>query len=196
MEAINFPNVSVWDRSLFKYLDKYCVMNNANPELMHRKNPLQKSEGGLNSKQWSNPKNTMSNILYFSAEIEKRKNNEKMGNAVSGIGKFAGYDTMKELLNAMMTGNFTIPTSTANSMMNSNINSSIGRDITKVPEYVNNNITNNNTPSFTINNNVQGDMSEKTADYVNNQLKQTLVDYTRYFGQEYCQEMMRRQSKL
>lgn len=46
-------------------------MNNANPELMHRKNPLQKSEGGLNSKQWSNPKNTMSNILYFSAEIEK-----------------------------------------------------------------------------------------------------------------------------
>ena len=132
----------------------------------------------------------------FSAEIEKRKNNEKIGNAVSGIGKFAGYDTMKELLNAMMTGNFTVPTSTANSMMNSNINSSIGRDITKVPEYINNNITNNNAPSFTINNNVQGDMSEKTADYVNNQLKQTLVDYTRYFGQEYCQEMMRRQSKL
>lgn len=30
MEAINFPNVSVWDRSLFKYFDKYCVMKKYN----------------------------------------------------------------------------------------------------------------------------------------------------------------------
>src|SRR5574344_1438993 len=30
MKSINFPNVSVWDRSLFKYLDKYCVMKKYN----------------------------------------------------------------------------------------------------------------------------------------------------------------------
>lgn len=30
MKSINFPNVSVWNRSLFKYLDKYCVMNKYN----------------------------------------------------------------------------------------------------------------------------------------------------------------------
>lgn len=71
-EQVVFNNIQPGTKVLVMYInDKYCVMNNANPELMHRKNPLQKSEGGLNSKQWSNPKNTMSNILYFSAEIEK-----------------------------------------------------------------------------------------------------------------------------
>ena len=71
-EQVVFNNIQPGTKVLVMYInDKYCVMNNANPKLMHRKNPLQKSEGGLNSKQWSNPKNTMSNILYFSAEIEK-----------------------------------------------------------------------------------------------------------------------------
>lgn len=71
-EQVVFNNIQPGTKVLVMYINgKYCVMNNANPELMHRKNPLQKSEGGLNSKQWSNPKNTMSNILYFSAEIEK-----------------------------------------------------------------------------------------------------------------------------
>lgn len=30
IQTINFPNVSVWDRSLFKHFDKYCVMNKYN----------------------------------------------------------------------------------------------------------------------------------------------------------------------
>lgn len=30
VQQIKFPNVSVWDRSLFKYFDKYCVMNKYN----------------------------------------------------------------------------------------------------------------------------------------------------------------------
>lgn len=30
VQSIKFPNVSVWDRSLFKYFDKYCVMNKYN----------------------------------------------------------------------------------------------------------------------------------------------------------------------
>ena len=111
-------------------------------------------------------------------------------------GKFAGYDTMKGFLNAIMTGEYTIPTSTANSMMNSNINSRIGRDITKVPEYVNNNITNNNAPVINQTFNVEGSMDEKTVNAVDERINRYLVEYTRYFGQEYCQEMMRRQSKL
>ena len=131
----------------------------------------------------------------FSDEIAKRKNNEKIGNAVSGIGKFAGYDTMKGFLNAIMTGKYTIPTSTANSMMNSNINSRIGRDITKVPEYVNNVVNNNNAPVINQTFNVEGSMDEKTVNAVDDKINKHLLDYTDKLISQISVSSLRRQNK-
>ena len=89
-------------------------------------------------------------------------------------GKFAGYDTMMGLLNAIMTGEYTIPTSTANSMMNSNINSSIGRDITKVPDYINNNI--NNAPVFNQTFNIDGDATDNTVNKLKNAAREVATE--------------------
>lgn len=110
-------------------------------------------------------------------------------------GKFAGYDTMKGFLNAIMTGEYTIPKSTANSMMNSNINSRIGRDITKVPEYVNNNINNNNAPVINQTFNVEGSMDEKTVNAVDDKINKHLIDYTDKLISQISVSSLRRQNK-
>ncbi|MDD7280305.1 MAG: phage tail tape measure protein [Oscillospiraceae bacterium] len=131
----------------------------------------------------------------FSDEIAKRNTSKKMTDVVKGVGKFAGYDTMKGFLNAIMTGEYTIPTSTANSMMNSNINSRIGRDITKVPEYVNNVVNNNNAPVINQTFNVEGSMDEKTVNAVDDKINKHLIDYTDKLISQISVSSLRRQNK-
>ena len=89
-------------------------------------------------------------------------------------GKFAGYDTMKGFLNAIMTGEYTIPTSTANSMMNSNINSRIGKDITKTPDYTNSNI--NNAPVINQTFNIDGDATDNTVNKLRNAAREVATE--------------------
>lgn len=110
-------------------------------------------------------------------------------------GKFAGYDTMKGFLNAIMTGEYTIPTSTANSMMNSNINSRIGRDITKVPEYVNNVVNNNNAPVINQTITIEGSADKKTIAEFKTVMDDKFVEYTQYMTQSMDTAFMRQINK-
>ena len=130
----------------------------------------------------------------FSDEIAKRNTSKKMTDVVKGIGKFAGYDTMKGFLNAIMTGEYTIPTSTANSMMNGNINSRIGRDITKVPEYVNDNIT-NNTPIINQTITIEGSADKKTIAEFKTVMDDKLVECMNYLGTSMNNAFMRQINK-
>ena len=99
---------------------------------------------------------------------------EKDNKTFKNVGKFAGYDTMKGLLNAIMTGEYTIPTSTANSIMNSNINSRIGKDITKTPDYTNSNI--NNAPVFNQTFNIDGDATDNTVNKLKNAAREVATE--------------------
>ena len=126
----------------------------------------------------------------FSDEIAKRNTSKKM----TDIGKFAGYDTMKDFLNAIMTGEYTIPTSTANSMMNSNINSRIGRDITKVPEYVNDNIT-NNAPIINQTITIEGSADKKTIAEFKTVMDDKLIECMNYLGTSMNNAFMRQINK-
>ena len=130
----------------------------------------------------------------FSAEIEKRKNNEKMGNAVSGIGKFAGYDTMKELLNAMMTGNFTVPTSTANSLFNQSIQNRVGSGFKDNQQLVNNAVT-TNPPAINFTVNVEGSADEKTIQAMKTEVGNALLSYTDKLISSVSVSSMRRQNQ-
>ena len=99
---------------------------------------------------------------------------EKDNKTFKNVGKFAGYDTMKGLLDAIMIGEYTIPTSTANSMMNNNINSRIGRDITKVPDYANSNI--NNAPVINQTFNIDGDATDNTVNKLKNAAREVATE--------------------
>lgn len=99
---------------------------------------------------------------------------EKDNKTFKNVDKFAGYDTMKGLLDAIMIGEYTIPTSTANSMMNSNINSRIGKDITKVPDYTNSNI--NNAPVINQTFNIDGDATDNTVNKLKNAAREVATE--------------------
>ena len=99
---------------------------------------------------------------------------EKDNKTFKNVGKFAGYDTMKGLLNAIMTGEYTISTSTANSIMNSNINSRIGKDITKTPDYTNSNI--NNAPVINQTFNIDGDATDNTVNKLKNAAREVATE--------------------
>ena len=128
-------------------------------------------------------------------EYYKKLQNEKSDNTNTSKKSFAGYDTMKGFLNAIMTGEYTIPTSTANSMMNSNINSRIGRDITKVPEYVNNVVNNNNAPVINQTITIEGSADKKTIAEFKTVMDDKFVEYTQYMTQSMDTAFMRQINK-
>ena len=130
----------------------------------------------------------------FSDEIAKRNTSKKMTDVVKGIGKFAGYDTMQDLINAMITGEYTIPKSQLSNFMGATINPNISQNIPRMGEYITNAVNNTAPPiNFTVN--VDGSADEKTIAKMKTEISKTLVEYTKYFGQEYGHEFMRRQSK-
>lgn len=201
----------------YSILDKneQAVKDNT-AELEKAKSELEKLNGNIGSTQSNTASKTDLNSPHLNSEnylvgadgkqilndgkpIHAAKNpalkQSEMKTADLKSGKFAGYDTMKGFLNAMITGEYTIPTSTANSMMNSNINSRIGRDITKIPDYVNNVVNNNNAPVINQTFNVEGSMDEKTVNAVDERITKHLIEYTDYFGKSYCEAMTRIMSK-
>lgn len=76
-EQVVFNNIQPNTKVLVMKIDNnYCVMNSSRPQLYRNKtNSLKKGENGLSLDKTyynvKNPKNKASNILYFSAEIEK-----------------------------------------------------------------------------------------------------------------------------
>lgn len=130
----------------------------------------------------------------FSAEIEKHKNNEKIGNAVSGIGKFAGYNTMKGLLNAIMTGEYTVPTSTANSLFNQPIQNRVGSSFKDNQQLVNNAAT-TNSPAINFTVNIEGSADEKTVEKMKTEISNTLIEYTNYMTSSMNTAILRQKNK-
>lgn len=75
-EQVVFNNIQPNTKVLIlKINDNYCVMNSTSAKpILNRPNQFKKGEQGLDlniHKDFNNPKNNFSNILYFSREIDK-----------------------------------------------------------------------------------------------------------------------------
>ena len=132
----------------------------------------------------------------FSEEIAKKKINEKVSKAVSGVGKFAGYETMNDLFKAMSLGEFTIPQPVADSVRNPYLNNRITENLTKVGEQVaTNNSVNNNSPVINFTVQVDGSADEKTVQAMKNEIGNALISYTDKLISAIPVSSMRRQNK-
>ena len=119
----------------------------------------------------------------FSEEIAKKKTNEKVSKAVSGVGKFAGYETMNDLFKAMSLGEFTIPQPVADSVRNPYLNNRITENLTKAGEQVaTNSNVNNNSPVINFTVQVDGSADEKTISKMKTEISNTLVECFNYWG--------------
>ena len=119
----------------------------------------------------------------FSEEIAKKKTNEKVTKAVSGVGKFAGYETMNDLFKAMSLGEFTIPQPVADSVKNPYLNNRIAKNLTKAGEQVaTNSNVNNNSPVINFTVQVDGSADEKTISKMKTEISNTLVECFNYWG--------------
>ncbi len=119
----------------------------------------------------------------FSEEIAKKKTNEKVAKAVSGVGKFAGYETMNDLFKAMSLGEFTIPQPVADSVRNPYLNNRITENLTKAGEQVaTNSNVNNNSPVINFTVQVDGSADEKTISKMKTEISNTLVECFNYWG--------------
>ena len=132
----------------------------------------------------------------FSDEIAKRNTIKKMTNVnvVKGIGKFAGYDTMKDLINAMMTGEYTIPKSQLSNFMGSTISPKISQNMPRIGEYMTNAVNNTAPPiNFTVN--VDGSADEKTIQAMETKIGNILINYTDKLTSSIATSSLRRQNK-
>ena len=119
----------------------------------------------------------------FSEEIAKTNTNEKVAKAVSGVGKFAGYETMNDLFKAMSLGEFTIPQPVADSVRNPYLNNRIAENLTKAGEQVaTNSNVNNNSPVINFTVQVDGSADEKTISKMKTEISNTLVECFNYWG--------------
>lgn len=130
----------------------------------------------------------------FSDEIAKRNTSKKMTDVVKGIGKFAGYDTMQDLLNAMITGEYTIPKSQLSNFMGSTISPKISQNIPRMGEYMTNAVNNTAPPiNFTVN--VDGSADEKTIQAMETKIGNMLISYTDKLTSSIATSSLRRQNK-
>ena len=132
----------------------------------------------------------------FSEEIAKKNTNEKVSKAVSGVGKFAGYETMNDLFKAMSLGELTIPQPVADSVRNPYLNNRISENLTKAGEQVaTNSNVNNNSPVINLNVTVEGSADEKTVQAMKNEIGNALISYTDKLISAIPVSSMRRQNK-
>ena len=130
----------------------------------------------------------------FSDEIAKRNTSKKMTDVVKGIGKFAGYDTMQDLINAMITGEYTIPKSQLSNFMGTTINPNISQNIPNMGEYMTNAVNNTAPPiNFTVN--VDGSADEKTIQAMETKIGNMLISYTDKLTSSIATSSLRRQNK-
>ena len=130
----------------------------------------------------------------FSDEIAKRNTSKKMTDVVKGIGKFAGYDTMQDLINAMITGEYTIPKAQLSNFMGSTISPKISQNIPHMGEYMTNAVNNTAPPiNFTVN--VDGSADEKTIQAMETKIGNMLISYTDKLTSSIATSSLRRQNK-
>ena len=130
----------------------------------------------------------------FSDEIAKRNTSNKMTDVVKGIGKFAGYDTMQDLIDAMITGEYTIPKSQLSNFMGATINPKISQNIPNMGEYLTNAVNNTAPPiNFTVN--VDGSADEKTIQAMETKIGNMLINYTDKLTSSIATSSLRRQNK-
>ena len=130
----------------------------------------------------------------FSDEIAKRNTSKKMTDVVKGIGKFAGYDTMQDLINAMITGEYTIPKAQLSNFMGSTISSKISQNMPRMGEYMTNAVNNTAPPiNFTVN--VDGSADEKTIQAMETKIGNMLISYTDKLTSSIATSSLRRQNK-
>lgn len=130
----------------------------------------------------------------FSDEIAKRNTSKKMTDVVKGIGKFAGYDTMQDLINAMITGEYTIPKSQLSNFMGATISPKISQNIPRMGEYMTNAVNNTAPPiNFTVN--VDGSADEKTIQAMETKIGNMLINYTDKLTSSIATSSLRRQNK-
>lgn len=130
----------------------------------------------------------------FSDEIAKRNTSKKMTDVVKGIGKFAGYDTMQDLIDAMITGEYTIPKSQLSNFIGSTISPKISQNIPYMGEYMTNAVNNTAPPiNFTVN--VDGSADEKTIQAMETKIGNMLINYTDKLTSSIATSSLRRQNK-
>lgn len=130
----------------------------------------------------------------FSDEIAKRNTSKKMTDVVKGIGKFAGYDTMQDLINAMITGEYTIPKSQLSNFMGSTVTPKISQNMPHMGEYMTNAVNNTAPPiNFTVN--VDGSADEKTIQAMETKIGNMLISYTDKLTSSIATSSLRRQNK-
>ena len=131
----------------------------------------------------------------FSEEIAKKKTNEKVSKAVSGVGKFAGYETMNDLFKAMSLGEFTIPQPVADSVRNPYLNNRITENLTKAGEQIMTHNTVNNAPNINLTMNVSGSVDEKVIPVIQSEINKSLLEYTDYMTRSFEQSFLRQMNK-
>lgn len=130
----------------------------------------------------------------FSDEIAKRNTSKKMTDVVKGIGKFAGYDTMQDLIQAMIIGEYTIPKSQLSNFMGATISPNISQNIPNMGEYLTNAVNNTAPPiNFTVN--VDGSADEKTIQAMETKIGNMLINYTDKLTSSIATSSLRRQNK-
>ena len=130
----------------------------------------------------------------FSDEIAKHNTSKKMTDVVKGIGKFAGYDTMQDLINAMITGEYTIPKSQLSNFMGTTISPKISQNMPRMGEYMTNAVNNTAPPiNFTVN--VDGSADEKTIQAMETKIGNMLISYTDKLTSSIATSSLRRQNK-
>ena len=130
----------------------------------------------------------------FSDEIAKRNTSKKMTDVVKGIGKFAGYDTMQDLINAMITGEYTVPKSQLSNFMGATISPKISQNMPRMGEYLTNAVNNTAPPiNFTVN--VDGSADEKTIQAMETKIGNMLISYTDKLTSSIATSSLRRQNK-
>ena len=131
----------------------------------------------------------------FSEEIAKKNTNEKVAKAVSGVGKFAGYETMNDLFKAMSLGEFTIPQPVADSVRNPYLNNRITENLTKASEKIMTHNTVNNAPNINLTMNVSGSVDEKVIPVIKSEISKSLVEYTDYMDRSMQMAFLRQMNK-
>lgn len=130
----------------------------------------------------------------FSDEIAKHNTSKKMTDVVKGISKFAGYDTMQDLINAMITGEYTIPKSQLSNFMGTTISPKISQNMPRMGEYMTNAVNNTAPPiNFTVN--VDGSADEKTIQAMETKIGNMLISYTDKLTSSIATSSLRRQNK-
>ena len=109
-------------------------------------------------------------------------------------GKFAGYDTMQDLINAMITGEYTIPKSQLSNFMGATISPKISQNMPRMGEYMTNAVNNTAPPiNFTVN--VDGSADEKTIQAMETKIGNMLISYTDKLTSSIATSSLRRQNK-